>query len=299
MTKLTDRAMTATLHLQAWDGRRLDRKVTEETLQRQHAAADAGKFHKLLVPKESLEPVQKAQRAARDRHYAMTLPWTDAKGVGLGGVRVLTADAFQTYMDAMDEERTKCDRAAEDFCARYPQLLQDAPLRLNGMFDKNDFPTPAAMVARFGFHLTVDPVPSDNDFRVKLADEDAAADIRRDITKRVQERAIAAERALWDRIVEALTHYANTMVNPKKTFRDTTVENLHDIARMAPKLTLLEGTEVADVCSRVLDLNYSPSNLRTSVLIRSRAAEQAQALLQDIVLVRLEIDSKKAKLDLA
>ena len=51
---LSTRAMLVSLSISQWSGRRLDREITDEVNQQHNAAADAGRYNKLLLPKEAL-----------------------------------------------------------------------------------------------------------------------------------------------------------------------------------------------------------------------------------------------------
>ena len=48
------RAMIVSLSISQWSGRRLDREVTDEVNQQHNAASDAGRYNKLLLPREAL-----------------------------------------------------------------------------------------------------------------------------------------------------------------------------------------------------------------------------------------------------
>ena len=94
---LSSRAMLCSLSISMWSARKHDPEASEEIAQRHGAQPDAGRYHKVLLPKAALAEVQKIVSEARQDHYFMTLPWDD------NGYRVLPAAA---YMDHTERMRT-------------------------------------------------------------------------------------------------------------------------------------------------------------------------------------------------
>lgn len=273
---LSSRAMTVSLQLSAWGAQRLDRTVTDEVITAKHAAKDAGKWQKLLVPVEALEPITQAHSAAGARHRALTLPWGEK-------ARILSATAWFDYSQAMAEERTKCERAHSAFCDEYPKLLESAPARLGAMYKASDFPAPEVMAQRFGFRLVVLPVPHQDDFRVALGAE-IEAGIRSEIEATVSARVDEAQRDLWTRLLAKVRHFATTMAEEKKTFQKTTVTNLTEIATLAPKLSLNPDPQLEAICAEILAITDAcdPESLRASKKVRSKAAADAKAAVERI-----------------
>jgi hypothetical protein len=276
-TRLGDRAMTVALHLRGWTGSRLDRAVTREVLDERRAAGDAGRFEKKIVPPKALEAVTRAHSSARARHYALTLPW------GEESVRILSASAFFEWQRAMNQERTACEKAHAEFCAAYPQLVASAPARLADLYDASDFPAASVIREKFSFRLVVMPVPDKNDFRVNLGSE-IEAEIRSSIETTVRSRYVDAQHDLWARLLDTLKHFAGTMHQEGKVFRNTTVTKLAELARVAPLLSLAPDPRLTDICGEILALTQGlePNDLRQSKPLRKRAAAEAQAAVTRI-----------------
>lgn len=269
--------MTVTLSLSCWTGQKLDRTVTDEVLAQHQADSDAGKFDKNLVPPKSLEPIKKAQTRARQRHYTLTLPW------GEDGVRILSAEAFFDYTNAMNEERRNCEKAVAEFLVQYPSLVASAPMRLGAkMFNPKDFPKIEVLRERFGFRMIVMPVPDGSDFRVALGAEHERQ-IRSQIEDTVKERYGDAQRELWERLLDAVKHFVGKMQNSDAIFRDSTVYKLLDIARIAPKLSLVPDPRLDAISAEILALaSVSPTTLRENDVARATAAQKARDTLAKI-----------------
>lgn len=275
---LQERAMLVSLRLSAWLGQRLDRKTTADVLSERGAEPDAGKFEKYLVPKSALEPINKAHTAARTRFYAMTLPWGDDSS------RLLSAANYIDFSSAMLEERGKCEAAYEQFFQAYPGLVAQAAQRLGPqLFRAGDFPSPGAIRLKFGFTLTVMPVPAKEDFRVDLGAE-LQEQLRRDIERTVSDRFVEAHKEVWTRVLDTLRHFASTMAQENKIFRDSTVFKLAELARLAPKLAVKPDPALEQVCHDIVKLTSSvtPSDLRENPALRASAADRAHATLRAI-----------------
>lgn len=146
---LASRAMIVSLSISQWSGRRLDRQITDEVNQNHGAAADAGRYNKLLLPKEALADIVSIVGETRSDFLKRTLPWMD------NGSRIMASDAYLQHMSWVRGQVAKFDRAVDKFLSDYPQYVADARVRLNGMFKDDDYPTlkscatSSALPARF------------------------------------------------------------------------------------------------------------------------------------------------------
>src|SRR5579884_3866071 len=84
---LSSRAMLCSLSISMWSARKHDPAASEEIASRHGAKSDAGRYNKVLLPKQALAEIQKIVSEARHEHYFITLPWAD------DGYRVLPAAA--------------------------------------------------------------------------------------------------------------------------------------------------------------------------------------------------------------
>jgi hypothetical protein len=183
----------------------------------------------------------------------------------------------------MEEERTACERAHDEFCERYPSLLASAPQRLNGLYRASEFPSPAELRHRFGFRLVLMPVPRQDDFRVHLGDE-IEAQIRSSIETTVTDRFAEAQRELWTRVLDTLKHFAGTMLQEEKRFQFTTVTKLAEIAAVAPQLSLVPDPRLNAICEEILEITrgVDADDLRRDRDLRKKAGTDAQAAVARI-----------------
>jgi len=101
---LCSRAMLCSLSISMRSARKHDREASDEIAQRHGAQPDAGRYHKVLLPKAALAEVQRIVNEARQEHYFMTLPWDD------NGYRALPAAAYMDHTEKMRGLRTSSRR---------------------------------------------------------------------------------------------------------------------------------------------------------------------------------------------
>ncbi|HLP66746.1 MAG TPA: hypothetical protein VK181_04430 [Rhizobium sp.] len=279
---LETRAMIVTLHISHWSGRRLDRQVTNEVNRSHDAADDAGRYNKLLVPKESLAPIQKFVGSTRDDFLKRTLPWMD------NGGRIMAADGYLAHARWLDGQKHKFDAAVNDFITEYPDLLTAARSRLKTMFKTEDYPSPEELRAKYAMKVTVMPVPAANDFRVNMSQAQADM-IRADIERNVMEATAAAMRDVYRRIAEAtgrmverLTAYkpsTRTGDRSEGVFRDSLVENVRELIEVLPSLNVVGDPALAELAEEMRALvRYPADTLRNSPNARRDVADKARAI---------------------
>ncbi len=279
-------AMLVSLNVRAYGARKEDKKISAEVAQNHGTSTDAGKYSKVLVPKDKLEPITKACTALRQFHYENTLPWLDE------GVRILPADNFETYKAAMSGLTDSYDTAVRDFVRAWPDIIADAKVRLNGMFNAADYPVDVK--SRFGCGLRFMPISDAGDFRVAIADSERAA-LQQQIEDTLSEASQAAMRDLWERLAETvkamasrLAAYKTVIVDGKQKvenpFRDSLVENLRDLCGLIPRLNFTSDPRLESIRAQIESelLQVDAGTLRDRDLVRADVAATAEKIAADI-----------------
>jgi hypothetical protein len=264
-----------------WSARKHDREASEEIAQRHGAHADAGRYNKVLLPKEALAEVQKIVSDARQEHYFMTLPWDD------NGYRVLPSAAYMDHTGKMRELSNRFSPAVDALAREFGNLVEQAKVRLGGLFRPEDYPAPDELRSKFSFETKVMPLPDAGDFRVTLGDEEKER-IKKQITAAVEASLQVASRDLWQRLFEAVSHLAERLQAYKVTeegvehpFRDSVVTNLVRLVDVLPKLNVTGDPELERLASQVrASLLVDPQELRKSESVRSETAKAATAIAQ-------------------
>lgn len=234
---INEKAMLVTLSVGFWAGRKLDKAVTDHVHAEYQSDSDAGKYNKQLVPKSSLDPVAKAITRAREYHRAVTLPWRDA------GVRLLPSALYLEYTAKMQLLFTDIDTEADRFFDLYPDLVDAARVRLNGMFRADDYPEVSTIRNKYHRAVEVDALPAGNDFRVDLSAAETQA-IQAEIETRTQMQVQQAMKDLWDRLHQGVSRMADRLEDDPgepgkaKRFTSTVVTGLMDLVKILPALNL-------------------------------------------------------------
>ena len=206
----------------------------------------------------------------------MTLPWDD------NGYRVLPAAAYMDHTERMRQLSNQFTPAIDTLTQQFGRLVEEARVRLGGLFRSEDYPAPEELRSKFSFETKVMPLPDAGDFRVTLGDEEKER-IKRQITATVEASLQVASRELWQRLYEAVSHLAERLSAYKVTgtgvehpFRDSVVTNLVKLVDVLPKLNVTGDPELERLAAQVrASLLVDPQELRKSESIRTDTAKRA------------------------
>jgi hypothetical protein len=278
-TSLGGKAMLCSLSISTWSARKHDRDASEEIAARHGAQSDAGRYHKVLVPKTALAEIQKIVSEARQEHYFLTLPWDD------NGYRVLPAAAYMDHVEKMQALSQRFRAAVEKLLQQFAGLVEQAGSRLGGLFRPQDYPTGEELRVKFAFETRVVPLPDAGDFRVSLGEEEKAR-IQRQITAAVEASIQVGSRELWHRLYEAVHHMSERLSayrvgeeGVEHPFRDSVVSNLGKLVEVLPKLNLTGDPELERLTAEVrASLLIDPQRLRESESLRTGTARAANEI---------------------
>jgi hypothetical protein len=251
-TPLSRKAVLVSVNISQWTARKLDRKVTDETNRKYHAADDAGRYNKLLIASEHLAELTGMVSKARMLHYKMTQPWAD------DGPRILPNALFSKFSDEFRTLKREFNDAADRFCAAYPAFVEERKKALNGLFNDGDYPSADDIRSKFNLDLTILPFPDAADFRSEL-DDDTVAEIRAQLqvtTSTVVDKAMAHT---VERIVSVVGHMANKLTAYSNrapgelggVFRDSLVENVRELADLLPAFNLVGDAKLDEIAKRI------------------------------------------------
>lgn len=285
--KLSERAMLTTLHRGAWSGSKHDQQVTEDAAESHKAdIKEAGRYSKQLIARKFLSKVGSKMSVARQTHRILTLPWDDE------GTRILSAQGYVHYIKQMHTCRIGVEGARDEFLKNYPDYIKAAQITLGNMFNKDDYPTAAALKEKFYLDVEIRPIPEAGDFRTKLADNTVKA-IAKDIEKRTNDRIKAAVQDVFERVADVTTKMAEKLngyeeagkgTDAKGLFRDSLVYNVSELADLLPSLNITDDERLADLAKRLkADLvEHSPEVLRTDAKLRKQTALKAEKLAKKV-----------------
>jgi hypothetical protein len=278
---LSERAMLVNLSISQWTAVKNDKRVTREIAQQHASEEKMGRYNKSLVAKTALETLNTLAGEMRAEHYKRTLPWRD------GGDRVLSTVGYFDYSQTMRQKTSDIERAQEEFFANYQMFVDDARVRLNGLFNSADYPTVAKIREKFSVTITTFPMPTANDFRVNLGDIETAK-IRAEIEAQADSMLARAMSDVWARLrkvvgkmAESLKAYGMTTSGKvENAFRDTLVTNITDLLSILPSLNITNDANITAFASEIEAslTKYSPDQLRESEIVRADVATRADEI---------------------
>lgn len=282
---ISEKALLVRLSISQWTARRHDKKISDEVAEQHNAQADAGRYNKMLIEKTALQPIQTIADAARQFLAKNSLPWLD------DGYRVLPSANYEAGTTRLRAIRLEYDAAVTKFLAGYPEQIERARVRLNGMFDIDDYPNEREIRRSFGFSLDAMPMPDKDDFRVNLSEMERDR-IKAEIDQRVSDAIDGAVGDLWRRIHEVVSRMAERLAAYKVNsegkaegiFRDTLVTNIRDLVELLPRLNMTNDARLAAMVDRMRDqlCAFEPQELREDPKARETTRASAEQILADM-----------------
>lgn len=277
MAKLEQKAMLVALNIGNYSGRKFDRKVTAE-IANQHGTLgrDIGNFNKLLLAKKDTIELDRIVNSARVFHRTNTLPW----GVGY---ELLTISNFEKYSAGMREFSQSYDREVKRIQNKYPELIEEAKVRLKDMWNEDDYPTQDQLENKYYFKVTILPIPTTEDIRVNLQDEEID-EIKKSMEDNMKEVHAGIMKDLWGRLYEKIKNVSDQLSKDKTRIHTSLIGHLFDLCELLPSLNVLDDPNLntllrdveADLCK------YDTETLRDSEEARKEIAKNADAILARI-----------------
>ena len=275
MKGFTERAMLVKFSVSQWTARKTDKKAEEYVREQFGSAAAMGWWNKCLVAQEPIKRISKVVNEARTYHYQNTLPWTDE------GFRVLTVLNFDKYSEKMREYRSQIETQVEIFCKDFPNLVEEARVKLGKLFNPLDYPLNVRN--KFKFSVDIRPIPDASDFRVMLADEHVNK-IKNEIGSRMFDAAEEAHKDLYKRLAMTVGHMAEKLKDSEGIFRDSLVENLRELCELIPLLNIAEDEELEKIRRKAEEklCQVEPWELRENQITRKQVATDASKILKEM-----------------
>ena len=257
-------AMLVDFSASVWTGRKKDKKASDDVTEANFAASGMASVHKkLLGDCQELEAIQKFVANGRNRHSAMTMPWSDT------GLRLLPTAQYFKYHQAMTEMINEYWRLVAVFKAVYEQAKQNAQQTLGDLFDPDEYPSLEVLTSKFGIRLSYIPLPDSGDFRIDIGNE-ATEQVKSQYQDYYSTMLNNAMNDVWTRLHKALANMSERLDysdnDKKKVFRDSLVGNLLDIV------------ELLNVCNVNGDGQMNAARMRLEDLFRG---VNADALRED------------------
>ncbi len=272
---ITERAMLAAVHISIWTAIKHDRKVSREVAEQHGAYAGAGRYNKqLLREAERLESLRTLSGQIRLYFYKITLPWSDE------GYRLLPAHFYFELTTKMREFEQSFAHQVEEFLAVYPSYIEQVRPELNGLFREEDYPSTEKLRNKFGVKLEVLPIPSGNDFRVTLSEEEQAR-VAREIDENVRQSLQKGTEDLWTRLKGVVAHMVERLKEPESRFHASLVTNICELVELLPRLNVNQDEELNRFAWEIRDrlCGFTARDLKKNEILRAATANDAAEIL--------------------
>ena len=235
MKNLRNKLIIAQLNISQWGAKTYDKKATKSVESAFHTNHDIGKFYKEIVDTDELKKIGKISSKLRLWHVENTLPWGD------NGDRLLLVTNYQNYKDKISELSLNFDKEVEKFISKYPELRSQAKIRLNGLYNNDDYPD--NIENKFGVRINYFPIPDENDIRLTLPDADLN-EIKNNLTSIKNIRLEDAVKDLWIRIEMIIERMINKLSDKDSKFKNSLVDNISDLIQIIPKLNIFDDSKL-------------------------------------------------------
>lgn len=275
---ITERAMLAAVHISIWTAIKHDRKVSREVAEQHGAYAGAGRYNKqLLREAERLESLRALSGQIRQYFYKITLPWSDE------GYRLLPAHFYFELTTKMREFEQAFAQQVEQFLAVYPSYIEQVRPELNGLFREEDYPSTDKLRNKFGVRLEVLPIPSGNDFRVTLSEEEQAR-VAREIDESVRQSLQKGTEDLWARLKGVVAHMVDRLNEPDSRFHASLVTNIGELVDLLPGLNVNQDEELNRFAGEIRDrlCGFTARDLKKNEILRAVTANDAAQILTEM-----------------
>lgn len=272
---LHERAMLVRSTISRWYGTGVDEEVVAELREAKGATGEIGSFTKRYMTRDRLRKVNQVTAEARKYHKQMTLPWGDS------GMRLLNVTQFFDYKRKMSAYERDFYLAVEEFLREYPAAIEAQRERLGGMWRESDYPSVEAMRHRFRFSVLVEPLPTSDDFRVKLSG-DEAAEIKREYENEIRVRMKGAVKDVFERVQEAVQEVQEKLRDPNAGLRDSSFDALRKLVASLPQLNaVVQDPHVAQLGKEIAQglLSVDPAVAKKDVAVRNTARQKADSIL--------------------
>lgn len=233
-----------------WHGKIKDRKAAKDAAIASNADGEAYEARKRLLvgADEKLKAVHKCIDAARQDHYAMTLPWSTVGVNDVGkrqGPRLLPNTRFFDYVQTMGEHKAVMESTLEEFVDAYPTLIAIAQQKLGKAFNQADYPRPEVIEKHFSLEFDFDPIPTGGDYQGL---QDAQVEkLAAALQKKTQQKLENALADAWQRVYDDVSHAARVLGNPDAMFHYTLLDKLNNHVANLKHLNVVNNAKIEEV----------------------------------------------------
>jgi polyhydroxyalkanoate synthesis regulator phasin len=275
-------AMLTTYKASVYTGRKLDKRASQEVEYRNNATPQMANVHKKLLGNcEELTAIQKHVANTRNAHSFATLAWED------NGARLITTAAYFEYTKMMSGAEQVFWKLVDDLVAVYDNATQEARQHLGDLFNEADYPNVEELRRKFGWSLTIAPIPQSGDFRLDIQN-DAMEELKLQYEQSLEAKINGSMNDVWTRLHEALDSMSTRIDygdhEQKKIFRDTLVTNLTDVLDMLDTFNVTNDPKMREMKAQLEDTlsGVTPDALREDGHLRAQTKRDIDEAIKQL-----------------
>jgi len=255
----------------------LDKKQSSDLARVKNADETMVKVSKVLLGESAtLKSLRQMANKIRAFHYDNTLPWDD------GGYRMLPNDHYTAYDKEMQGYMRQFETLRAAFKKEYAADIVLAQKNLGTMFDQDDYPDVSTIDALVYLTLKYDPIANDADFRVTLPTE-KMDELRADWRTREKQILVDANKHLWERFSEIVTHANERLSKDGAKFHYTLPQSLADFKDVLSGLNITDDQLLSNLAADAAKIADVPlDQLRKDSDVRAKAAKEQAVVLEKI-----------------
>lgn len=273
---ITEKVLIVKLSIGIWGARKVDKKVINDVSSQYHAKSDQLSFSKLLIDKKRLQEVKDLANNARQYHYDNTLPWnTD-------GSNILSIDKYEKYDSEMTFLKNKFWDHVNTFLGSYDDIIQEDQKGLGDLSNTNDYPSIDQIRKKFKFDIEYCPIPSGNDFRLTLSDNQLN-NIKTNFDANMELKLNNVKSYLYSKLYALINKAIERLEDPQKFFKDSTITNITSFIDELPTVNIIEDITLNDFAYKTIKaLPTDIDSLRKDSDIRSLVCSQLRDISTDM-----------------
>lgn|SRR5512139_626701 len=266
-------------------GQRIDKEASATVSNTYSASSKQVKAAKYLINRQNkkVKAVVSASQRIRDLVYKYTFPWGDSN------LRMLPVKAHKEFTEKLNTAIRDFWDTVSEYETHYPYLVEDSKQNLTGLgllFDPAQYPPQDKIKSLFTVNVEYWPIPESGHFVADVAKE-AADEARKALTELSVKRANEAVNNMLHRIEETVGEFVEKLAAYKKTdekiigiFRDSTVENVAEMARLVKSLNFSDDASLDNLAGQVARLARATADaLRDDPTLRESFVNEGKTLI--------------------
>lgn len=264
---------------------KLDRGASDEVTRNKRADKGTARVNKSLINRDHLKEITKLRDAARNYHYAETVPWGDL------GNRLLTNEKLIDYQNKMAGFERDFNSAKTRFLDKWDTLKMSAQMELGDLYNPDEYPSRHRLAGKFRFHVALEPVPQPgaiDDIRTNLSDT-VRAEMKRQYEQLMQTRSREVAMNIWKRLYGPLKNMSERLDDkeddgtPNK-FRATLVDNVLEIVDLMKAFNLTNDPDMDRVRRELRNTlsGVTTEGLKNNVTLRKTTKQGVDNIIKTV-----------------